>query len=611
MKKRIFSFALAIIMSISLGVVPSAEEKPNDNSDFLGYVDFDMDGTGEEITAGEDIEVRNDKGKIVFTIPVGWTEKSKKIWLWSIERNENGEIKGTVSLGNVLKYYTVSDGKAEFFGEALTNSGIGNSGVVATASVKMNTENVIYGAGALSYGEQGLSQSKAKADFDKLQQQINALKKNAPNGYYAMINIADGKTRITGKATEKNTVIYQTDFTFDVKNYKPNAKIKEIIDRDNTDFLGFFDYDMDGTAEVVIREKNTNIYSEKGDLICAFPLPKNDIITWYVCKNYDGDIIGSVEGYDYIIKKGKPEPYTGDGPENVTWMENIVYYTLDATDYDDADYASGKAKTDVMRLLSQAKYLEPEGWGNGYFAMLYIEHGKTKIVGYASSGDGIFINGNLVPFDGGGYLYFHIDPAYDSEPERNGDSLVLISRGYGGNIIHPEVPVFITDDDDISLPHGDYGIGNSFGVENGIISVEAIGSNFQPSGEYPNEWASHAYTFEKYFFYRQGDALIEYGAIDFPITKFIKLKNSLNVLKRIADDGMSITNILYRGNNYVNINCTKEEDGEIWCYYYSYHLNENNEIELDTLVTQRGKYYPSILEEEGIDTVKYPSKLPV
>jgi hypothetical protein len=379
----------------------------------------------------------------------------------------------------------------------------------------------------------------------------------------------------------------------------------------DSNFLGYFDYDMNGIPEVVMRDSYTKIYGENGKLLFIFPAPKNDIIVWYVCKNSDGDIIGSVEGYDYIIKNGKPESYSGEGPKGVVWMENRVYYTLGATDYPDEDYASGKAKTDTLKLLSQAKYLEPEGWGNGYFALLNIEHGKTQIVGYSSSGDGIFINGNSVPFDGNGYLYFYINPAFDSDPERAEDSLVLITRGYGGNIIHPEVPAFITDDDNIALPNGNYGIGNSFGVEDGDISVEAIGSNFQPSGEYPNEWASHAYTFEKYFFYRRGDALIEYGAIDFPLMKFIKLKGGTDVLKRISADEMTLTNILYRLNNYVNINCTKEEDGEIWCYYYSYHLNDKNEIELDSLVTQNGKYYPSILAKEGIDTVEYPEKLPV
>jgi hypothetical protein len=74
---------------------------------------------------------------------------------------------------------------------------------------------------------------------------------------------------------------------------------------------------------------------------------------------------------------------------------------------------------------------------------------------------------------------------------------------------------------------------------------------------------------------------------------------------------MTITNILYRGNEEVNINCTIEKDGEIWCYYYTYSLNDKNEIELDSLVTQYGKYYPSILEENEIHTVEYPEKLPV
>jgi hypothetical protein len=494
-------------------------------------------------------------------------------------------------------------------------------------------------------------------------------------GYFAMLNIENGKTHIVGKAagddtvfingvanetknlpddtirvrvtdknpendrdeyetviafyrehsiqneipiliTDENKISYPknqpTDFTFGAIDINPNAKIKAIIDRDNTDFLGYFDYNMDSTPELVIREKDTKIYSETGELIFTFPSPKNNVIVWYVSQNINGEIIGSVEGYDYIIKNGKPVSYSGDGPEGVIWRENIVYYTLGVTDYSDEEYASGKAKVDVYRLLSQAKYLEPERNGNGYFALLNKHHGITQIVGISSIIDGIFVNGNLVPFsDNNGTIDFYIAPEFDSDPERGEDTLILVTSGYGGNTVHTEVPVFITDDDYIALPSGDYGFGNYFHVEDGYISITAIGSNFQPSGLFPSSWLGHAVTLEEYFFYRKGDELIEYGAIDFPLEKFKKMRGSEAVLKRISDDEMTITNILYRGNNYVNINCTKEEGGEIWCYYYAYSLNDKNEIELDSLVTQHGKYYPSILEENGIYTVEYPENLPV
>jgi hypothetical protein len=406
--------------------------------------------------------------------------------------------------------------------------------------------------------------------------------------------------------------ILPTDFVFDVKSSTPIAKMRAIIHKENVDFLGLFDYDMDGTPEVVVREGDTKIYSEKGKLLFTFPAPKTDIVVWYVFENGEGEIIGSVEGYDYIIKKGKPEPYSGDGPENVLWLENIVYYTLGATDYDDADYASGKAKTEFYKLQSQAKYLEPEGWGNGYFAMLNIEHDKTQIVGISSNGDGIFVNGNLVPYGIDQRLNIHINPAFDSDPARREDSLILINTAWGGNTVHPDIPIFITDDDNIALPFGDYSdhIGHFLQVENGLISFSSFTMNYLTSGEYPNGWMPHAFTSEKYYFYRKGDELIEYGAIDFPLEKFKKLTGSEAVLKKIADDEMTIEKIFYRGNNEVNINCTREEEGEIWCYYYTYSLNENYEIDLNSLAHENGKYYPSILEKEGIGIAEYPNRLP-
>jgi len=67
----------------------------------------------------------------------------------------------------------------------------------------------------------------------------------------------------------------------------------------------------------------------------------------------------------------------------------------------------------------------------------------------------------------------------------------------------------------------------------------------------------------KYYLYFDGDSLREYGGVEISESEFLKLNKSDVVIKNIKECGYSVVGIIYRGNDLININCEKADNGEI------------------------------------------------
>jgi hypothetical protein len=392
-----------------------------------------------------------------------------------------------------------------------------------------------------------------------------------------------------------------------------------LIMREEANFLGYVDYDANGTPEIIIQTTDILIYNEDWELLFTIPSDGTPILWWSVTNTYDGYTIGNAGGIEYTFTDGKPT--FEDIPNYLPgWcMDETVVYTIGAVDHPDVDFESGKAKEDYEALHEQVLYAEKVSEGRGYYIMLNIEHGKRQLFRINSNESGININGENFKSYGGAIIDYSISKYYDSDPERQEPSLALIFEP--GPATNPTFELcFLTD-------HGViYPLPTAFGIYHGA-DEESIYAYAKTAHNTPNGYYSHGigsfYTQELYRFYRDGDELIEYGGMDLPLEKFKKIAGSDNALARIAADEAKIENILYRSNNYININCTIEGETETLCTYYTYRLNTYEFIDKkthtmktaysldeDSLDKSYGMYLPSILADYDVDNVLYPSKLP-
>lgn len=69
-------------------------------------------------------------------------------------------------------------------------------------------------------------------------------------------------------------------------------------------------------------------------------------------------------------------------------------------------------------------------------------------------------------------------------------------------------------------------------------------------------------SYKKYYLYFDGNALKEYGGIFISETEFLRLGKSDTILAGIAECGYTVTEIIYRANGLININCEKTADNE-------------------------------------------------
>lgn len=63
------------------------------------------------------------------------------------------------------------------------------------------------------------------------------------------------------------------------------------------------------------------------------------------------------------------------------------------------------------------------------------------------------------------------------------------------------------------------------------------------------------HTWKQYYMYWNGKNFVEYGGIKITVGQLKKATGASTVLKEIQKRGWTITDILYRGNNIININC--------------------------------------------------------
>lgn len=127
-------------------------------------------------------------------------------------------------------------------------------------------------------------------------------------------------------------------------------------------------------------------------------------------------------------------------------------------------------------------------------------------------------------------------------------------------------------------------------------NVCVLDSSYDGSSEH----MGHSY--KPYFFYFDGWNFVEYGAIPITEEEFLRCGGAEEVLEEIEEEGLTLTNILYRGNGMIHINLRKyaeetsqdEESKENDTRYYdnkykTFHLSDDGQLEL--VDSDMGVYY--------------------
>ncbi|MDR0992088.1 MAG: hypothetical protein LBL87_04205 [Ruminococcus sp.] len=445
----------------------------------------------------------------------------------------------------------------------------------------------------------------------------------------------------------KTAIVYTPFGEFTKKGDTVKTPSTDPIMQIDIGFLGYVDYDMNGTAEIITASDVVEIRNEKGDLVrfgahdSGYKRGGVYALLWSVVKNSDGKITGSVsrggaqyyyiepeKPVDYLLKEGGVLPYSADTGETVsvnfdTDCESVVY-SLGALDYGELEYASGKAKSDFDKLQKQIAALKKNS-PDSYFAALNIEHGKTYILGTSNAEESFFINGNAVSKERlpEKTIRLFINGAFDSDPLRHENTQIIIFDDIKSNINC--VPAFITGDDSLVFPFTRNGIGNHIsGNDYDTYKIIAGAKTPNPYTDgTDNEIPGYRFTYIDYYFYRSGDKLIEYGAVPLSLERFKTIDGSDKTLEKIKEEGAVIDEILYRGEGLIHFNCRKKnEDGKEIFINYTARVSTYSTYDYETLETKKhfrmygnfdtqwGVYLPSVFETIGFDTVVYPDDLP-
>jgi hypothetical protein len=479
----------------------------------------------------------------------------------------------------------------------------------------------------------------------------------------AIFNVIEKSEELADYKTEDNFIETSFDFSKDGKTaivYTPFGEFTKngkTIKTPSTDpimkpeigFLGYVDYDLNGTAEMITASDVIEIRNEQGDLVrfgeheSGYKRDRTYAVLWSVVKDSDGKITGRVspsgtaqyyflepgDPVDYLIKKGGVLPYSGETGHTTadvidTDCESVVY-SLDALSYGELEYASGKAKADFDKLQKQITALKKNS-PDSYFAELNIEHGKTQILGTSKKEKNFFVNGNAVSKEGlpDKTIYISFSGIFDSDPTRFEPSQMIVFSDNKNNT--NSVPAFVTEKDGLAFPLTRNGIGDyvnhDFDTDSRIV---ADGKKLNPYTDgTENENPAFRYSYINYYFYREGDNLVEYGAVPLSLKRFKTIEDSDKIIKQIEDEGASIDNIFFGGYDSVYINCRKkdEESGkeifisyETRVYQFTSYDYETQESEIHWRMYgdfsgKQGVRLPSILETIGLDTVVYPESLP-
>lgn len=122
---------------------------------------------------------------------------------------------------------------------------------------------------------------------------------------------------------------------------------------------------------------------------------------------------------------------------------------------------------------------------------------------------------------------------------------------------------------------------------------------------------------KKYYLYFDGTALKEYGGIKITKTEFLQLNKSDAILSGIEECGYTVTDIIYRANGLININCEKTVSGETVYDNLTVKVLGKNAICLPSGLNQGGDYvgrstYGGIYELSAFhDIATYPKEFEV
>jgi hypothetical protein len=438
------------------------------------------------------------------------------------------------------------------------------------------------------------------------------------------------ETSFDFSADGKTAIIYTPFGEFTKNGDEIKTPVTDYIMKPEIGFIGYVDFDMDGTAEKITSGEEIAVRNSKDEVIFTIPLGWTQeykdyykALLWSIEKDENDDfycrIVTALGEQTYIIEDGKAELYTtaighGSSAGETAYLKYAtVIYSYGALDYGELGYASGAAKADSDKLQAQIKSLR-ENSPDSFFAMLNVEHGKSQIIGTSKKEKVIFINGkandkNELPAE---QIRVSLNSAFDSDRDRAEVSMLLqfAENKVGINT----VPAFITSEDTLTFPLGEEGIGE-------WLSAHYSGEGLLVADDRTNE----------YYFYRDGDELVEYGAVPITLEQFKVIDGSDEVLKNIAERGAAVDEILLRecGSPFVrmlHINYTqKDENGKevsmTFTLSVNYYNAQNPETGKDKTVwrvnpsveEQKGTYLPSIfetIETRGIERVVYPEVLP-
>lgn len=100
---------------------------------------------------------------------------------------------------------------------------------------------------------------------------------------------------------------------------------------------------------------------------------------------------------------------------------------------------------------------------------------------------------------------------------------------------------------------------NGLNIENGILlgTQSAYDLTFDKESK-----TTIGHTWKSYYFY-DDNGIKEYGGKIITETEFLKFQGASGILNDIKNGGRKVTNIIYRANGIININCSAETDTSI------------------------------------------------
>jgi ABC-type phosphate transport system substrate-binding protein len=427
------------------------------------------------------------------------------------------------------------------------------------------------------------------------------------------------------------------EFTLNDKTNKYKTPSNDFIMKNDVKFIGYIDYDLDGTPEAVTLDTSINIYNEKWELVFSIPYVKQGrdgysryddyIKVWKVAKmtniNGNGEIEGVIicdgQTFNYTVIRGKPE-LSGDDTEIFCFLGNeSTVYAGGAVNYPDFEYVSGKAKADYNALQEQIKILEEKDESDGYFALLTVQNDKRYIAGLTWAENILYINGKANKSDAFYCFSIYVYSVENGNYNLYDNHYDVFLGVYGGGMASPEIPVFFGEDDNAVFPASEEGIGQKIEVNGRFLTLDhrLWRDDITPDGSSLPRGNMGNTTWKDYWFYLSEGVLTEYGATEISLEDFKEIEGSERAFEEIAADGAEIVNILYRSNARLHINCTQDFTYEDRDYTmnvnYTYEVGSNYEgyyLRDVTTLIQAGVYLPSVLETVGIDNVYYPEYLP-